>query len=57
MTAHKWLDPAWHAPDGYQYARTHNTSEAFAARQRQRMAAAQPQQKPDNVKLIRKGKA
>jgi len=54
MSAHKWLDPAWHAPAGYQYARTHNTSEAFAERQRQRMAAAQS--KPTNVQKLRGAK-
>ena len=28
-----WLNPEWHDPDGYQYAHTHNTSDAFRARQ------------------------
>ncbi len=35
-TASHWLDPRWHDPknpDGYQFATTHGTSDAFKARQ------------------------
>ena len=36
---------------------THNTSEAFAARQKARMKAAQEAAKPTNVKPIQRRKA
>ena len=51
-----WLDPAWHQPEGYQYAATHTTSDAFAARQRARMAAAQAERAADTAEVAAKVK-
>ena len=41
-----WLNPRWQ----YQGAQTHSTAEAFAARQRERLAAAQKSTQPKRSK-------
>ena len=51
-----WRDPAWHQPDGYQYATTHTTSDAFAARQRARAATAQAERAADKAEVAAKVK-